>query len=58
MLNRRSCYCHKKLAVIHDILVQPTIKLYTIFSKNDSVTLYQNHIFNSFQMHIVYFNQT
>ena len=44
----------RKLKKIHDLLLDPTDKLYTIFSKDHCVTLYQNFIFNAFQTHAVF----
>ena len=48
----------RKLKVIHDdLLLDPTDKLYTIFSKDHCVTLYQNYIFDAFQTHTVFHSQ-
>ena len=44
----------RKLKKIHDILLDPTDKLYTIFSKDHCVSLYQNFIFDAFQSHAVF----
>ena len=45
----------RKFKKIHDDhLLKPTDKLYTIFSKDHCVTLYQNFIFDAFQTHAVF----
>ena len=44
----------KILAQLHELLVKPTNKVYTIFSKDHSVTLFQHYIFDSFQTHAVW----
>ena len=47
----------RKLKKIHNLLLDPTDKLYTIFSKDHCVTLYQNYIFDAFQTHAVFCSQ-
>ena len=44
----------RKLKKTHDLLLDLTDKLYTIFSKDHCVTLYQNFIFDAFQSHAVF----
>ena len=48
----------RKLKKIHDILLDPTNKLYTFFSKDHSISLYNHFIFDSFQIYAVYYTQS